>query len=123
MRIRELLEGKFFHETDFVHQDGNKREINYDLVEDLMHFMHQDDDIYRRLTYPSIAKCIDRIESKKPTSLSFFKPAVESSYKAYVKKFPIKELSNELEEELCERVCNKMHQEVIKDIKDGKYKD
>ena len=123
MRIRELLEGRDFDDTKFVKDTADKREIDYDLPDDLIHFMHNDDDMYRRHFYPVIAKCIDRIQAKKPTHLSMFKPAVEKGYEMYVRKYPIKELSDDLEEKMCERICNKIHSEVIKDIKDGVYKD
>jgi hypothetical protein len=48
MRITELLEGKVFDDMNFVKQSGDKKEINFDLIEDLIHFMHNDDKLYRR---------------------------------------------------------------------------
>jgi hypothetical protein len=41
----------------------------------------------------------------------------------YVKKFPIRELPNELDEETTKQICDKMHEDVIQQISDGKYKD
>jgi hypothetical protein len=123
MRIQELLEGKYVDYTDFVKQSGDKREIDFDLPEDLIHFMHNDDDVYRRHLHPSITKCIDNIKIKKPTNLKVFKPAVEHSYKLYIKKFPIRELPTELDNKMMERICNKLHTDILKDIKDGVYKD
>jgi len=123
MRIHELLEGKDFDDEKFVKKTGDKREIDFDLPDDLIHFMHNDDDVYRRHLYPSIADCIDRYKDKKPTHLKIFKPAVERSYEVYVKKFPIRELSDKLDEKMLERICNKLHSDTIQDIKDGAYKD
>jgi hypothetical protein len=123
MRINELLENKHFKEDDFVQKNGEGREINFDLAEDLIHFMHQDDDIYRRHTYPAIANCVDKLESKRDPKIGIFKPAVENSYKIYIKKFPIRELPDSLDEELCKQICEKMHEEVIQHINDGKYKE
>jgi len=123
MRINELLENKHFKEDDFVQKNGQGREINFDLAEDLIHFMNQDDDVYRRHTYPAIANCMDKIESKRDPSIGIFKPAVENSYKIYVKKFPIRELPDSLDEEMCKQICEKMHEEVIQHINDGKYKE
>jgi hypothetical protein len=45
------------------------------------------------------------------------------SYKTYVKKFPIRELTDELEEELCNKVCLKMKEDLMKQYQEGKYKD
>jgi len=123
MRINELLENKHFKEDDFVQKNGEGREINFDLAEDLIHFMNQDDDVYRRHTYPAIANCMDKLESKRDPSINIFKPAVENSYKLYVKKFPIRELPDSLDEEMCKQICEKIHEDVIQHINDGKYKE
>ena len=123
MRIQELLEGKDFDGTEFVDVKGDKREINYDLPDDLIHFMHNDDDVYRRHLYPVLAKNLDQVKAKKKTSASSFKPAVDKSYSLYIKKFPIRELDPQLDEKLCERICNKLHDEFKEHIADGKYKD
>jgi hypothetical protein len=123
MRIKELLEGANFDAEDFIDKKGEKREINFDLAEDLMYFMHNDDDIYRRHLYPKLAHLLDNIKDKKSTSKNVFKPAVESSYKAYIKKFPIRELNDTIDEKLCEKICDKLHEEFKEHVSDGKYKD
>jgi len=123
MRITELLEGIDFDDADFVDNKGDKREINYDIPDDLMHFMHNDDEVYRRHLYPCIAKCLECVKSKKPTNSNTFKPAVEKSYKVYAEKFPIRELPRVLDEKMTERICNKLHDEFKEHMSDGKYKD
>jgi hypothetical protein len=123
MRIRELLEGKKFNELDFIEHEEDGRKINYDLAEDLIHFMNEDDDVYRRHTYPAIAKCLDRVSAKHPTKHGIFEPAVKESYRIYTKKFPIRELPDELDSKVCKEICSKIHEEVLEHIKDGKYKD
>lgn len=123
MRIRELLENRHFKDLDFVSPTENGREINFDLIEDLMHFMNTDDNVYRRHVFPSIAKCVDRSKQNREFNSSVFKPAVEKSYEAYVRQYPIRELPESLDEETCVKVCKKMKEEVSKHIADGKYKD
>lgn len=124
MRIRELFESKVFKSDEFViHKDGGKREINFDLAEDLMHFMNHDDNVYRRHLYPSIARCIDIRSRKNKPSPNIFKSAVKEGYKKYLGEFPIGELPDELDEETCADICEKMCEEVCKDIAEGKYKD
>lgn len=122
MRIIELLEGTNFNDVDFVKKNGDKREIDFDLADDLIHFMNNDDDVYRRHTHPAIMRCVDRISRKQPTNPTIFKPAIENSYKLYLKKYPIRELSDSIDEKQCAEVCKKMHEEVCEHIKDGKYK-
>ena len=121
MRICELLEGKFFKDEDFVSKTEAGREINYDLSDDLIHFMNHDDSAYRRHLYPSIAKCIDITERKKKPAASIFKKAVEECYKQYTHNFPIRELPEDIEQELCDSVCEKLRDSVCKDIAEGKY--
>jgi hypothetical protein len=122
MRIHELLEGRFFDDSKFVKHTAEGRELDYDLSEDLIHFMHNDDDVYRRHVYPAISKCIDLVQSKKPTNLKIFKSSVEESYKQYIHQFPIKELPDHLDNKVCEEICDKIHEDIIQHIKDGKYK-
>jgi exoribonuclease II len=123
MRIRELLEGKKFNDLEFIKQDEEGTGINYDLIEDLAFFMHNDDDVYRRHLFPKVAQCIEGLKAKKQFSPMIFKSAVEESYKNYLKKFPIRQLPTSLDEELCSEVCKKLHDDFRKDYDDGKYKD
>jgi len=123
MRIQELLEGKKFDDLDFVTKENGKRSINFDLAEDLIHFMNQDDDVYRRHTYPAIANCLDKISGKSKPNTKMFEPAVKESYKIYTRKYPIRELPDEIDSKMCEQVCSKFQEEVLKHISDGKYKE
>lgn len=123
MRINELLEGKKIDDLNYVKISGDKREIDYDLVEDLAFFMNNDDNVYRKHVYPSVSKCLSHVKLKVPFSHNLFKPAVENSYKLYIQKFPIRELPDMLDEKTCEQVCKKMHEDLRDHIKDGKYKD
>ena len=123
MRIIDLLEGKKFNDLDFIQKEGDIEDINYDLAEDLIYFMNNDDDVYRRHVFPSIMNCVDRIDLKQTHSPSLFTNSVKESYKEYVKKFPIRHLPVDLDNKVCEEICDKLHEEVCKDHTDGKYKD
>ena len=120
MKIEELLEGKNFKDIEFVKSVGDKgeREIDFDLSEDLMFFMNNDDDAYRRHLYPAISKCI----SNKNTSPKIFANAVKECYNMYIKEFPIRELPKTLDDKQIKETCEKIHEEVYKHIEDGKYK-
>jgi hypothetical protein len=117
MRITELFESGHFDDANFVKDDEDGKAINFDLADDLLQFMNQDDDVYRRHVYPLVAKCTHHMNAKRNVKPSFFKPAVQDSYKIYIKKFPIRELPDDLDEKMYEEVCKKMHEEVCKDIK------
>jgi hypothetical protein len=123
MRIQELLENAAFKEEDFVKKSGDKDELDFDLADDLVHFMHNDDHSYRRHVYPSIVKCLVLIKHKKPINSKMFAEAIKECYKTYSKKFPIRAMPDELDEEQLEEACGKMHEDFLKHVKDGKYKD
>lgn len=123
MRIFELFENKFFNDKDFVNISENGRELNYDLVEDLVYFMNNNDDVYRRHLYPSIAQVLERINKNKSVNSSIFKDAVNKAYEAYCHRYPIRELPTSLDEETCKDVCKKIHEELKQHVADGKYKD
>ena len=106
MRIQELLEGKKFDDLEFVTKENGKRSINFDLAEDLIHFMNQDDDVYRRHTYPAIANCLDKMSKKSKPNTKMFEPAVKESYKIYTRKYPIRDLPDEIDSKMCEQVWN-----------------
>jgi hypothetical protein len=123
MRIKELLESKQLDDMEWIRQEGDKRVLDFDLAEDLVFFMNNDDDTYRRHVYPKIHRCVESMKAKRKTTPAMFADAVKESYKNYVRKFPIRELPNEIDEKLVRETCDKMHEEVCKHISDGKYKD
>jgi len=123
MRIRELLEGKKFNDLDFVKKDGDKSDIDYDLTEDLVFYMNNDDDVYRRVVYPSVVTCTNRLESNRKTTPSIFTNAVKESYKQYIKKFPMRQLPLDIDEEVCKEACEKMHEEICQHHSDSNTKD
>jgi hypothetical protein len=124
MRINELLEGTLFKDADFVSpQEDGKRDINFDLVDDLTHYMETDDDVYRRHVHPVVSKFIEMYKGDKDCSASMFKPAAEKSYQMYIRKFPIRELPDQLDEKICKQVCDKISEDLKQHIANDKYED
>ena len=117
MRIRELLEGKKFNDNDFVKTENGQRDIDYDLAEDLVYFINNNDDVYRRQLYPAIAR---HLNAKKSLSPSLFKSVIADSYQLYRKEYPIRELPASLDSETCQEACEKLHDEIDKAIQEGK---
>lgn len=124
MRILELFEGKGYKNLDeFVKHVGDEgdREISYDLAEDLIHFMNNDDEAYRRHLHPIVSKCYDRIKENKKTKPELFTNAVQECYNMYIKEYPIRELPQSLDNESLKETCERLHEEVCQHITDGKY--
>ena len=126
MRIRELFENvnSTFDENKYIskNQKGDY-EPNFDLVEDLVHFMNEDDEMYRRHLYPAVSKVLLSLSGNKKVDRSVFEKAVEECYRSYTKKFPIRYIPDELDQGLREETCSKLFDNVKKDFEEGKYKD
>jgi len=110
MRIVELFENTNFDEKEYINKEEGK--IDYDLAEDLVFYMNNDDDVYRRSVYPAVVKCLEAMKQKKSAKPSVFKQAAVECYKSYQEKYPIRSLPDTLDEDLCNEVCEKMFNEI-----------
>lgn len=118
MKITELLEGSTFNDLDFLENTPSGRKINYDLVNDLVYFMYENDDIYRRYTYPAILKYA-KLRKQHTNAASMFKTAVIAAYFEYIKEFPIKELPDQIDRSIAEQACRAMAQVVDRHVRSG----
>lgn len=123
MRIRELIENTDFMDSDFGQKEKSKHEPDFDVLEDLIFFMHNDDDTYRRHVYPVIRDCLEAVKIKKDTSPSMFATAVKNGYKNYLGNYGLQELPDDLDTKQIKEACKKMHEQVYQYISSGKYKD
>ena len=123
MLIRELFENTKFDELNYVKYTDDGREIDFDIIDDLIFFMNNDDDVYRKYTIPLIATCKTLLSNKKKITARVFKPAVITCYKLYAKQFPIRELPDELEKDTLMQLCKKLYMDLKDEIQSGKYKD
>lgn len=123
MRIYELLEGNIGDLSNFVKHGDGKNDIDYDIAEDMMHYMNNNDRIYRRYMYPIVEQCIRFMKLKKSTGPEMFKGAVQECYDSYLTDYPIRELPNDLDDSTCKAICKKIYEQLCKDIEEGKYKD
>lgn len=89
MKIQELTESFRFKESDYVTRDKSGRAINYDLLEDVVYFINNDDEIYRKLVFPLIIK----YKHPDPTHCI---PVIQQGYESYKKRYPIKLLPDTL---------------------------
>lgn len=121
MRIAELLENKQVNYNDFVEQIGHKKQINYDLVNDVIYYMNNNDNVYRQHLYPSIVNCVNRIKSNKSVDSNVFSQAVNAGYKSYINEYPIRELSDELSSSTRKKICDAILDKIKTDVSDGKY--
>ena len=115
MKITELLES-FPHKVD-TKQD----QLPYDLAEDLMFFMRNDENFYRKHYYPHIAKIKEQVKKGRKLSSNVFMPMVQHAFECYTDKFPVRGLPESLEDDLCEEICSKLRTEEVQHINNDIY--
>ena len=112
MEIDELLNNK--HE--------GKKDLGYDLMDDLMFFMNNDPQFYRKKYFPTMLKFDKYCDQGKHVGPRGFEPLVKFAYECYQNKFPVEGLEPELDKDLCEKICNELHKRETKNCEDGVYK-
>ena len=104
-------------------KDAEKKDKSskFDLDDDLIFFMHNNDDFYRRNLFPVLKVCKNKFDHGGGFSHRMFKPIVARAYEAYRKEFPLRELEDSLDEEQCEAIARKIYETELGNMKDGKY--
>lgn len=118
MRINELCESV---EIDLEKTPEDKNGLGFDLKDDLIFFMQNDDDVYRRHMFPTILKLQDKLTAGSKPSKSLFANAVHECYQTYQEKFNSHKLPFELEPEMLEEICQQIYDDEEQKIKDGQY--
>lgn len=109
--------------TDELFNDNkNKKDLGYDLMDDLMFFMNNDPAFYRKKYFPAMLKFDKYCDQGKTIGPRGFEPLVKYAYECYQNKFPVEGLEPELDEEVCEKICNEIHKNETKNCEDGVYK-
>lgn len=121
MRIKELFENAYFKSEDFTKQTDNGSEIDFDLADDLVYFLNNDDDTYRRCLLPAVYKFIDLKKADKEPKYTIFKSAVAKGYERYTDKYPMRELPSEIDKKSWKAACKQLFDQISKDMEDGEY--
>lgn len=118
MRISELCENIDFEKD---RNPSDKDGLGFDLKDDLIFFMENDDDVYRRHTYPAILKLQDAISSGKKADKILFTDTVKECYEIYQSIFKDHKLPVQLDEKTIEEVCQSLLDQEAKRIEEGYY--
>lgn len=106
----------------------NKKDLDdVDMIDDLMFFMNNDTNFYRKIFFPMISKIRDQIKSGKRCKDTVFRPCVDSAINSYCEKYNISEnpisLFTEVDrDEIARKVFAKEKDNVIKGRYDGDQK-
>jgi hypothetical protein len=109
--------------NDIFPADSQKKELGYDLKDDLICFMQNDPAFYRKTYFPVMHKFKEYIKSDLSVRPKAFESIVKKAYSQYKDTFKVEGLESELSEELCREVCEELHRIERQNINDGHYDD
>ena len=112
MNIDELLDKK----------PEGKKDLGYDLMDDLMFFMNNDPDFYRKRYNPTMLKFDNYCKQGKTVSPIAFEGLCKEAYEVYRNKFQqVEGLEKSLDKEICEKMCRSIHEQETKNCDEGMY--
>jgi hypothetical protein len=97
--------------------DQDKKELDFDLADDLIFFMRNDPSFYRTSYFPLVSKFTNRCSKDSTPGPVFFKDIVTDAYKQYKEKFQVEALEEELSIDMLKEICTKIHKEEFEDFK------
>lgn len=115
--IEGFLLGKLMRIFEFFGENPEKKEVDFDLHDDLAFFMQNDPEFYRKDYFPFLDKFHSSCKKGNELSPAIFKNVVLRGYNDYKKKFPVEGLENSLSMEDLKEVCTKMYKEELDNFK------
>ncbi len=109
MKINELVDPQNFNAEE------------YDVKEDLIFFMNNDPDFYRKFYYPSMCKMKLHVDRGDEFNTSKFMPLIKHAYEEYKVKFPVKNIDSNLSEEDLLDISSKIYETELENISNGHY--
>jgi hypothetical protein len=111
MLIKEMLDAP----------EPGKKELGYDLKDDLTFFMNNDPDFYRKDYFPTMLKFKKYCKNGKNVQARAFESLVNRAYEVYQNKFQVEGLEDKLDKDMCEAICSHIHETETKNIEEGHY--
>ena len=87
------------------------KEPDFDLADDLMFFMRNDPEYYKREFFPLSSKIKMALKKGQALTPSIFKNAVKSAYSKYRTQFSLDNLPSSLEIDTLSEICKKLYSE------------
>lgn len=108
--------------TEMGFPGAEDRGLDFDVVDDLIVYMRNDPEFYRREYYPVLAAMSDQYKSEKRISRGGLEQLVDQAIPRYMKKYKINRIPNEVFTDEDKRRCTEMiFAEELPEIKKGEY--
>ena len=101
--------------------DSGKRELGYDLCDDMMCFMNNEPSFYRKDYFPAMHKFKEYVKAGKSVHPRAFEGLVKKAFESYKNKFPVEGLDQALDKEMMEKICNEIHRLETDNVNNGHY--
>ena len=105
----------------FGSDKDQKKDLGYDLKDDLIFYMHNDPAFYRKEYFPTMLKFDKFCKEGKQVAPRGFENLVKYAYECYQNKFPVEGLEKSLDKQMCKEICEYLHTQETKNCEDGYY--
>lgn len=94
----------------------------FDLNDDLIFFINNDPEFYRKDYYPFIRRFKNHCDHDKEVKVSAFVPIVKKAFSHYQNTFPVQGLESKLKEDDLQEICEKLHGQEMEHYQNEKKK-
>jgi hypothetical protein len=93
--------------------DNKNNKIDFDLADDVIYFMNNDPNFYRKQYFPFLTKFQNHCDQGKQVSPKAFLPIVKRASEEYQKRFPIQGIEEAINDGQLQEICEKLHSQEL----------
>lgn len=101
--------------------EASEPKLEFDLKDDLVYYMNNDGQFYRRQYYPFLLSFKKAVDAKKSITPAAFESLVRQGYEEYTKKFPHPLIKKDIDEDFCKEMCESLYERELAHIEKGIY--
>lgn len=94
-------------------QHIEEKKIDFDLVDDVIYFMNNDPEFYRKEYFPFLTKFQHHCDKGNQVSPKAFFPVVSRAVDQYKTKFPVDGLEEAMNENQISEICEKLQSQEL----------
>jgi hypothetical protein len=103
-------------------QNIEDKKIDFDLADDVIYFMNNDPEFYRKEYFPFLTKFQHHCDAGRQVTPKAFFPVVKRAVENYKLKFPMNELEEALNDGQITEICEKLQTQELANYHNQKEK-
>jgi hypothetical protein len=107
---------------ELFNQSKEESGLDFDLQDDLIFFMNNDPDFYRKEFHPFLTKYNRHCDAGRQVSPKAFFPIVKKAYEEYQSKFQVEKLDADLSEDTLTGICEVLNGQCMQNYQEEKKK-